>query len=162
MVVSFEDGHLVAAFSQVIGGREPGRARTHDSYLLIPEGIRCSLFGLRESVVVVVGGESLEQAKRHCAFELASSAFILARGVAGPSQRPGDRDVLEDEIHRLLVQAAPHQRDVPVGFDFRRARVRAGRSAGPFDDGFLGNSLRIRDVGSPASDQVEVELVGDR
>jgi len=111
---------------------------------------------------VLVGDEALEAADRQGAFELAARALAFAGGVARAPERADQRRRLEDQVERLLVLAAAHAGDVPVGLDAGRARVGTRRHALAADDGLLRYGLREGDERRPARHQVGVVLVRDR
>jgi len=125
-VLGLEDGDRVAEPGEVVGCGQAGRARADDGHALLVPVLGRAELGLRMARVVVVRGEPLEPADGERTLQLAPRAGALAGGVAHPPQGAREGSRLQDELQRLVEQAASDQGDVPVGLDPRRAREAAG------------------------------------
>ena len=156
-----EDLHAVALARQQPRSGQARRARADDRDPLAVRVRQLERRRLGERVVTV-GDEALQPPDRQRALEAAARALRLARRVAGAAEAADERCRLEDEVERLLVLAAAHERDVAVRLDPGGAGERAGRRAGSLDQRLLRDRLREGDVGRPPRDEVAVELIGHR
>ena len=122
--LGLEDPHLVAQTCELPGRGQTGWPGADDRHALAVG--RRDLYARAVHLgVVAVGDEPLEPADRDRGLEVATSAFALARCVAGSSEGADQRRRVQDQLERLLVLSAADKGHVAVRLDAGWTRVDA-------------------------------------
>ena len=158
---SFENGNRISQLTQIPGRGETARPRSDDGNFLL-EFVRDGIRGDVGLGVDLVGYEPLQGGNRDRLVDQVSIAGFFATVVADPPADPGERVVLFDHPHRILVTAFADEGDIPLGPLAGGAGVPAGGDAPLFDGIGVGHSLRVELEGRPLLGHAFVEPPHDR